>query len=619
LKALLIFLLSAISAIASAQTPRIVSGVDVTLTTVAGYNITPRTSPIALLVENSRFTKTTNTGYILQAGDDSFIEANHENVNDAVITGNYLVATVGNGSLHAIMAGYNLNYNIKYNYINGSSYGIVYEGGYNDGSPMVNTGGGIHGNIFKGNNYVYIWGFENVNIFNNTFYFSTDVWNRIRIGTSNGTDIPSPAKNVKIKNNIFYLVHNTTVMQVDAAAVEGFECDYNVYYCETGDHKPTFSYRGSSKTWEQWQALGFDTHSVVMNPNFIDKINFVPKVRLDFGTDLGEEFDHGLSINAEWVVGTHPDTVKQGSFKQVGARIYDSQVTIPAYVRSFIENDTPSRLEISYNLTLANVIPAPTAFSVIVNSVIRNVNSVTISGNKVFLTLESPAVFGDKITVAYTKPLNNPLQSPTGGQSESFNAQAVTNNCKFVANQLPVISISSPTSNSLFISPAIIKIDAIASDPDGAISKVEFFQGNIKLGESTMYPYSFTWEGVTEGIYTLSALATDNSGASYRSASVEVIVSFIDDSTSNESSSEVLNLYPNPNNGIFYIDLFLTISILNIKVTITSLSGKIVFAEVMDKEDRFKQFDLSKIATGTYIFFITYGNTILATTKFIKN
>ena len=62
---------------------------------------------------------------------------------------------------------------------------------------------------------------------------------------------------------------------------------------------------------------------------------------------------------------------------------------IPMHTGSVINNNTPSILEMTYNLTLANVMPAVSAFSVKVNAVTRNISSVNISGVKVALTLAS--------------------------------------------------------------------------------------------------------------------------------------------------------------------------------------------------------------------------------------
>ena len=100
----------------------------------------------------------------------------------------------------------------------------------------------------------------------------------------------------------------------------------------------------------------------------------------------------------------------------------------PVYVSSVIENATPSRLEMTYNLSLANVVPATSAFTVMINSSARSVSTIAISGTKVLLTLASPVVYGDVVTVAYTKPASNPLQTAAGGQASSISAKNVTNN-----------------------------------------------------------------------------------------------------------------------------------------------------------------------------------------------
>lgn len=100
----------------------------------------------------------------------------------------------------------------------------------------------------------------------------------------------------------------------------------------------------------------------------------------------------------------------------------------PVYVSSVVENANPSRIDITYNLTLKSVSIATSAFSVKVNTITRTVSSVSISGPKVYLTLASPIVYGDIVTVAYTKPSTNFIQTPDGGQAVSFTAKPVTNN-----------------------------------------------------------------------------------------------------------------------------------------------------------------------------------------------
>ncbi|MCR9251837.1 MAG: polysaccharide lyase family 7 protein [bacterium] len=92
------------------------------------------------------------------------------------------------------------------------------------------------------------------------------------------------------------------------------------------------------------------------------------------------------------------------------------------------------------------------------------------------------------------------------------------------ANNEPTVSITSPGSNDTFIERDNITIEAEASDSDGTIEKVEFYQGDTKLGEDTTEPFSFTWENVAEGDYEITAVATDDGGATNTSSAVEIEV-----------------------------------------------------------------------------------------------
>ncbi len=92
------------------------------------------------------------------------------------------------------------------------------------------------------------------------------------------------------------------------------------------------------------------------------------------------------------------------------------------------------------------------------------------------------------------------------------------------ANNPPAVAITSPSDNANFSAGSNITISADASDSDGTIAIVEFFQGDTKLGESTSNPYSLTWSNAPPGNYLLTAGASDNGGATRTSASVEVFV-----------------------------------------------------------------------------------------------
>lgn len=80
------------------------------------------------------------------------------------------------------------------------------------------------------------------------------------------------------------------------------------------------------------------------------------------------------------------------------------------------------------------------------------------------------------------------------------------------ANVSPTVNISDPSTGAQYQSPASVSIAASASDIDGSIAKVGFYQGTILLGEDTSAPYTYSWSDVIAGSYTLTARATDDKG-----------------------------------------------------------------------------------------------------------
>jgi hypothetical protein len=105
-------------------------------------------------------------------------------------------------------------------------------------------------------------------------------------------------------------------------------------------------------------------------------------------------------------------------------------------------------------------------------------------------------------------------------------------------NIAPMVSIVTPTNTASFLAPASIFITAGASDSDGTISKVEFFEGTNKLGETLNLPYSLSWINDTAGTYILTAWATDQLGAVTVSDPIAV-------SITNAVPSPVILLNPN--------------------------------------------------------------------------
>lgn len=95
---------------------------------------------------------------------------------------------------------------------------------------------------------------------------------------------------------------------------------------------------------------------------------------------------------------------------------------------------------------------------------------------------------------------------------------------KPITNQAPSVSIASPLNNASFTVGENVVIDVNASDTDGSVTLVEFFEGANKIGEDNSAPFSYTWSGALEGNYDLSVIATDNGGATTTSSLVSIAI-----------------------------------------------------------------------------------------------
>lgn len=91
-------------------------------------------------------------------------------------------------------------------------------------------------------------------------------------------------------------------------------------------------------------------------------------------------------------------------------------------------------------------------------------------------------------------------------------------------NQPPSISLTAPANGATYTEGDNILIQASASDADGSVARVEFYQGQAKLGEDSSAPYSFNLSNVSAGSLSFTAKAFDNEGASATSSVVAVTV-----------------------------------------------------------------------------------------------
>lgn len=102
-------------------------------------------------------------------------------------------------------------------------------------------------------------------------------------------------------------------------------------------------------------------------------------------------------------------------------------------------------------------------------------------------------------------------------------------------NSPPSVRITAPASGARFPAGSDIRIDAVTVDHDGYAPRAEFFANGRKIGEQEIHfiqpppdgtpiEFSFVWNDVEAGSYTLTVKGTDDDGAMALSAPVGIRV-----------------------------------------------------------------------------------------------
>lgn len=82
-------------------------------------------------------------------------------------------------------------------------------------------------------------------------------------------------------------------------------------------------------------------------------------------------------------------------------------------------------------------------------------------------------------------------------------------------NRAPSVKLLAPADGDLFAAPADIRLAARASDPEGGVAKVIFYDGETPLGEGVAAgkdEYRLDWRGARPGRHVLTVVVTDSGG-----------------------------------------------------------------------------------------------------------
>lgn len=75
----------------------------------------------------------------------------------------------------------------------------------------------------------------------------------------------------------------------------------------------------------------------------------------------------------------------------------------------------------------------------------------------------------------------------------------------------PTVTFTTPANNASFEQGTAITLTATATDVDGTVSSVKFYDGNTLLTTDNTAPYSYSWANPALGSHQVKAVATDNS------------------------------------------------------------------------------------------------------------
>ena len=112
----------------------------------------------------------------------------------------------------------------------------------------------------------------------------------------------------------------------------------------------------------------------------------------------------------------------------------------------------------------------------------------------------------------------------TDGGGQTTTSDPVTITVSSPPNSRPEVTVTSPAANATFNAPATISLSASARDVDGSVGSVAFYQNGKLIGADGTAPYAIQWTNVMGGNYTLTAVATDNVGATTTSNAVKITV-----------------------------------------------------------------------------------------------
>ena len=220
-----------------------------------------------------------------------------------------------------------------------------------------------------------------------------------------------------------------------------------------------------------------------------------------------------------------------------------------------------------YSVVVTNVVGSVTSSNVVLTVLVPPVvtitnpanNSLVVAGSNIALGASASSQFGtiqqvqffqgtNLLGVSFSAPYGSIWVNPGSGVY-SLTAVAIDSNglsttssvVNVTVDLLPSVTLTGPANGTVFVGVSTnLTLTAVASDPDGSVTNVQFFQGKNNLGISTSSPYTVAWNNVLPGSYGLTAVATDNNGLTATSSVVSITVTPVSIAITNPIDNTIL-------------------------------------------------------------------------------
>ena len=107
---------------------------------------------------------------------------------------------------------------------------------------------------------------------------------------------------------------------------------------------------------------------------------------------------------------------------------------------------------------------------------------------------------------------------------DSLGGATVSDPVAITVDQPPTVTVTRPSDGARYSAPAAFTLEATATDSDGRVAGVEWYQGTTRLGVVANSPFGLAVTDLAVGAYTFRAKAVDDLGAATTSLPITVTV-----------------------------------------------------------------------------------------------